>query len=915
MGADSRSIDTIVNGAAARLATVPEGGARSEQVEALRRFLRLETERLRMRHRAGLGGDEITAGRSHQVDLAVRRVCQLVAGDFSALAQAELSEVALVALGGYGRGELAPFSDVDVLYLHSGRSAGAVREFVERTLALLWDTGFTVGHSFRTVEECVAIARTDLHSRTALAESRWLVGGERVLAGLHERLDEEVFRNRRETERFVAALRAETEGRLEKYGRSVGLLEPNVKQGAGGLRDLHTILWLGHARFQARSIEDLRNAAQLTPEEYGALRRARAFLSRVRNEAHFSAGRKADQLTLDLQPEVAGNLGYSVWRGSLASERLMRDYYQRAHEVHHVSERFLVRNGLYERRRGLRLPLPFRRGQERFEVHDGALHFRQGREGFSGDPLGMLAAFEFAQARGVDLGDAVRIAIHQSLASVDARFRSSGEASRAFLGILGRRGRVAPALRAMRDTGFLGRFVPEFARITFLVQHDQYHHYTVDEHTLKAVEALDEVAAERDRHGPLAEFRSHFDEVEDAAPLYLALLLHDSGKGRGGRHSHVGARIAERVCARLRIEGSAAEDVVFLVGRHLAMSQTSQRRDLSEEALIEKFAQEVGSLERLNQLLLLTYADNRGVGPNVWSAWKGALLFELYARARSLLTGKTTRLGDDWRLRSHAHIVEELAGLFPASQIERHLAMLPDRYLRTVRAPDLACHLRLVEKLAEERVVVEWLDGEARAHSSLTVCTRDAPGAFARLAGTMSANGLDILRVDVFTREDGIVLDTFTVREASGDGLVTEGRRARLEADLSAAVEGRLDVGRAVEEWQIRAARRPARRSARPGRPPGVHFDVNASPVATVVEVTAEDELGLAYRIASTLASLGLDITFAKIASEKSRAWDVFYVTSASGEKLSGEQMEEVRHALIEALSGRAEKTRKEASR
>jgi [protein-PII] uridylyltransferase len=359
------------------------------------------------------------------------------------------------------------------------------------------------------------------------------------------------------------------------------------------------------------------------------------------------------------------------------------------------------------------------------------------------------------------------------------------------------------------------------------------------------------------------------------------------------------------VCERLRLEGSTAEEVVFLVRRHLHMSQTSQRRDLSEEDLIERFAREVGSVRRLDELLLLTYADNRGVGPSAWTAWKGSLLFELYARTRGLLTGRTPRREGDWRARTHARVVEDLAGVLPASQVERHLAMLPDRYLRTVSSADVADHLRLVERLAQSPVAVAWLAGEERVHSRLTVCTRDAPGIFAKLAGTMSAGGLDILSVDVFTREDGIALDTFAVAAARGTGRVDEARRAELEAELAAAVEGRKDVARAVEESLARATRRPVRRSTRPSRPASVHFDVEASPSATVVEVGANDELGLAYRIASTLASLGLDITFAKIASEKSRAWDVFYVTNSSGEKLSEEQRGEVEHALLAALGER----------
>jgi [protein-PII] uridylyltransferase len=906
------SVERIAFRASERLESVPGNAARLEQVDALRRFLRLETERLRMQHRVGLGGDEVASGRSHQVDLVVRRLCQLVAAEFSPRAQAELRDIALVALGGYGRGELAPFSDVDILFLHGREARETVREFVERTLALLWDTGFTVGHSFRTIEQCVSIAREDLHSRTAMAEARRVVGSEELFGALERRLDEAMFRSRRETDEFVAALSAETEARYQKYGRNVGLMEPNVKQSAGGLRDLHTILWLGHARWRAHSLEELRDRGHLSTDEYSAARRARAFIARIRNEAHFGAGRKADQLTLEMQPELAANLGYRDAGDLAASERLMRDYYRHAHALHHVGESFAVRNGIERRRR--RLTIRLRRNRSRFEVHDGLLGFRHGQGGFEGEVLAMLDAFDAAQTQSVDLADEVRVAIRRSLGEVDAGFRASVDAAQRFLRILGRRGQVGKALRAMRDTGFLGRYLPEFGRITFLVQHDHYHRYTIDEHTLAAVDALDEVTQTRDGEGEQRGFKRALDEIEDVTPLYLALLLHDIGKGRRGSHVPIGTRITRRIVARLRLDRPAAEDVTFLVESHLVMSQLSQRRDLSEETLVRAFAEKAGSLLRLNCLLLLTYADNRGVGPEVWSRWKAALLWELYAGARGALTGKAKRLDADWKARAHARVVDELAGEFLPSEVERHLAMLPERYLRTTAGADVAAHLRLVARLATEPVAVEWREREG-GHTQLTVCTRDAQGVFARLAGTLTANALNILSVDVITREDGVVLDTFTLGDARNPRPVATAQRQQIEARLAGAMDGTFDVAAEVAAGRARAQRPAPRRPKHEARRASVRFDSDASALATVVEVDAEDVLGLAYRIASALSSLGLDITFAKIASEKNRAWDVFYVTGVTGGKLSPGEMQAAEQALMAALNDSEVEKGKESGR
>jgi [protein-PII] uridylyltransferase len=897
----------IFDHAAARISTVPAAVARGEQVEALRRYLRVETERLRIRHRVGLSGDDVSASRSQQVDLAVNRVCQLAADEFGTKAQRELAGIAVVALGGYGRAELAPFSDVDLLFLRPEAGGAIVGDFVERVLALLWDTGFSVGHSYRTLSECVAIAREDLHSRTALAEARLVTGDAALLARLRDRLHEAVFGNAKETEAFMAALRFETEARLDRYGRAVGLLEPNVKESAGGLRDLHTLLWLAHARFGVARLESLREAAALSEREYVTLRRARAFISRVRNEAHFCAGRKADQLTLELQPEVAANLGYADGRGMSASERLMHDYYPHARDMHEAFESFAVRNGLYGRRRRSLLRLGSGRGKGPAELHDGLVYLSKAGREMAGDPLATLALFDWAQKRAAGLASETKVALREGARAVGGASRVSREASRVFFGLLGRRGMVGATLRAMHETGFLGRYLPEFGRVTFRVQHDRYHRYTVDEHTLRAIEALDEVARAKANDSELGALRSVLSEIPDAAPLYLALLLHDTGKGRrGGSHVPIGARLAERVCARLHLARADAESVVALVRLHLEMSHISQRRDLSEEGLIRTFAAKVGDARRLGELLLLTYADHCAVGPGIWNGWKATLLWELYERAlKALSPGGSVPRAHDARARARLRILDALSEQFAGSEVERHLAMLPERYVRSFGSSAVATHLRLIGALGGAPLVVAWTGEEQQGHSEITVCTRDAGGLLARLAGMLSAHNLDILAVDVYTREDGVVLDTFRVCEAPGCRAVSAERRLRVETALREAVEGRRDVASAVREWQSDQRRRVAasRARARPRTAVAVRFDDETSPANTIVEIGAEDELGLVYRIASVLSRVGLSIVFAKIASDKSRAWDVFYVTDAQGGKLTAVRKDEVRAALLAELS------------
>ncbi len=890
--------ERILDHASERLALPEVLGDRPARTAAFKRFLKIETERLRIRHRMGMGGADIAAGRSYLVDLVICRVCQLAAAELTPADAAEVGQVSVIALGGYGRRELAPYSDIDLLFLHPGKPSRAVKPFVEQVLYILWDLGLTVGHSFRSVGECIGMGRNDLHSRTAMAEARPITGNEALAKQLTRELDGAIYSNKKETEVFFTAMRAELAARYEKFGRAVCLQEPNVKESAGGLRDLHAVLWAGRARYGCRGLDELREKDLISGADYAVARRAYDYLLRVRNEAHFATGRKTDLLSLDLQPQIATNLGVKPKHGLAPSEALMREYYRRAHELHQFSESFLVRVGGMQRPNwrwfGARAE---RRGA--FEIRDGKLYAKGEAADFHPTGARLMEIFSVAQHDSIGVSDELKVAVRGNLRLVDRSFRASREASRAFLRTLGQPGKVASTLRAMHDTGFLGRFLPEFARVTFLVQHDFYHRFTVDEHTLTAIDALDEAVNVQDPS--FARFKEAMRGVGDPSTLYLGMLLHDIGKGLGGGHVAKGVRIAERICSRLGLDEEATAGVVFLVENHLVMSRLSQRRDIAEPALIEGFVSTVGSLERLNMLLLLTYADHRGVGPGIWNDWKGSLLFDLYDEARYQLTGGRGRRDRDRSAELRHRIVEELVSEFPRSEVERHLAMLPVRYLRTTDTDAVVRHLHLVKELAGHRLVADWRIGADKSFTELTVSAQDRTGLFAAMAGALTGSGINILSVDVYTREDGYVLDTFKLTDIVEAGPVGEERWKKVEADLRAAVSGQFDVAAAVERWRARAPRRGVRRGYRPISP-SVRFDGTSSADKTVVEVRAEDELGLLYKIASTLSGVGLDIHFAKIATEKSHALDVFYVTDSRGDKLLPDFMAEVDTRLLSAL-------------
>lgn len=884
--------ERAVTGAGERLA-IDSASSRDEQLEAFKRFLKLETERLRMRHRMGLGGLEVASGRSHLADLVVARACQIAAEGLGAETIASLrANCALVALGGYGRRELAPQSDVDVLFLY-GDFSESVARFVEQALLLLWDIGLVVGHSFRSVEDCVTMAARDPQTRRSLAESRLVAGSGPLLERLNAALQEHVYSSRPQRDAFLEALKLEHEERYVAHGRTVCLQEPDVKQGAGGLRDLHTVLWVAHAAYGCRDFDALRALDSVSARELSQARRSYDFVSRVRNELHFSTGERTDVLSLDRQPLVAAGLGYKPRPGLEPSEAFMREHYHHANELHAFCESFLWRawgapktGGGARRARKVGL----------FEIRDGQLQLPKDGAGLD-SAARLLEVFSITQERNVAPSDELRLAVRSHLRLVDRTFRASRAASDALLEMLRRPGRVAGSLRLMHDSGFLGRLLPEFRPITFLVQHDSYHRYTIDEHTLKALEAVDTVA--QGREPDLARFQRVLGQIPDPATLYLGLLLHDVGKGGGGEHVANSVRLAERACARLKLDPAMADDVVFVVRQHLLMSQVSQRRDLAEERVIDSFVATVGSALRLDLLLLVTYADTVAVGPGVWNEWKATVLWELYNQARARLAArKPSGAAAETPERLRERTVQELLAEFAPAVAEEHLTLMPERYLRAAEPRQIASHLRLVERLGERPLAADWRPG--RHYTDLTLCARDRPGLLALIAGTLSAHGLDILSVDVYTRADGIALDTFRLSIIGSAQPVGPERWPGVEVSLVGALEGDFDVARAVD---VRVAKEKPRPKKARVVPNAVRFDSDGSASATIVEVRASDQPGLVYRIAHTLATLGLNIVFAKIATEKSQALDIFYVT-ADGGKLDEARMAATACALLEALEG-----------
>ncbi len=884
------NLATIEQHAGEKLSRIDAEQDVKERVNALRKFLKIEAQRLHLRHRFGIGGSQIVNARSLIVDLLIQRI----ASDALRAMPDASAQLSIIALGGYGRQELSPYSDIDILFLHrSRRDEAMAHELSETILYLLWDVGFTVGHSLRSLRQCVAIAREDTISRTALLDARLIWGNAELFDDLRHRLDEDV---RERSRPLLDELITERAIRYEKFGDVVCMQEPNIKETAGGLRDLHTLLWATNIAYKRSSLNDLVTSHLFSARDAKALSAAYDFELKVRNQLHFQTGRRTDLLSLDQQQLVARNLHYVDTETMQASEIFMRDYYLNARRLHRLTSLHLLR--------AVRRPEKarwFTQARQTaaaggFIMRDGELDLAPGSRPL--DVNRLMLAFSYSQATGAAFTGSLQEAIAENLPFVNRKYRSSSDESGAFLKMLRVRGRVASALRQMHEISFLGKYLPEFGRITCLVQHDLYHRYTIDEHTLRAIGAVDDLANSRNR--TLERYRQVYSEIKDPAVLHLGLLLHDIGKGLGGGHTEKGIAIASRVCSRLQLDEETTSDTIFLIRHHLLMSHISQRRDLADENVISKFASQVGTVERLRMLCLLTYGDTNGVGPGVWNEWKDALLWELHLKANAVLVPEEPPSLETESLRQR--IAQMLASEVDLHSVNEHFNLLPESYARHTHPQAIIEHIRLAHSLHSRMLRTSWRVNLQSRCTDLHLCARNRRGLFASIAGALTAQGVNILSVHLNTRSDGLAVDSLKVRDTAGEPITDPARWEQIDAEMKRALSGEVDLAGAVERRLRSQGLRLGRRKSPSSTATRITWDNESSDKSTILEVRTADRLGLAYRITSALASLDLDIVFAKVATEKSLALDVLYITDATGRKLTDDELPAIEKAITDSL-------------
>ena len=913
--------------AAARLLFAPDTKP-AEKLACYKTFLKVETHRLKLQHRAGAGGVEICQARAAILDALLKHLwtaaLETVPG-----AKKIAAPVALVALGGYGRAELNPHSDIDFMFLHDGlvsggKSRSPLKELYDGLLYPLWDLGFKIGYSMRDLDECVAQANKDMQSKTSFVEARLVIGDAALFAKFQKLVVAKCVAGHEE--KYIAARLEDQATRRSKHGNSPFMQEPNLKNGCGGLRDLQNLPWMAFFKHRTRSLADLEEKEFVTAAERKQLEAAYDFLLRARTEMHYHENRAQDVLGKNIQPAVAHNLGYHDRSPSQRIEKFMRDLYTHMRNVFLTTRTLEQRMALVVPQQSGRLqklksllpggkPRPLPEPVDGFLFVDGEIRAVNNRI-FRDSPPRLMRVFLHAQQRHLQLHPDLAQLIRSQTQLVDRGFLNDAHVRETFLTILEKRGEVGPALRAMHEVNLLGKYLPEFGKLTALVQHEFYHQYAADEHTLVCIEQLDRIWEAQEP--PFKYYEPAFQKLERPGLLYLALLLHDVGKGakhEQGKHADIGAALAMRAARRLQLEEGAAGLVKFLVENHLLMAVLSQRRDLDDSTVIREFSRQVGTVEKLTHLLLLTFADSQGTSDKLWNGYKDSLLWQLFNRSAALLAGGTefVRAGAKAREELRELVRELTTAEVTDEEVTAHFSTLPQRYFEIHTAAQVQDDLEIVHRFLGRlrgegsRPLVPataWIDERDRGYSLVKVCTWDRAGLFSKIAGTLSASGLNILGAQIFTRTDGIALDTFFVNDARTGALADREQHGKFSELLEKVLTGE-DVN--LTQLIARRASNTPRYTAYYGERIETHisFDNFASDGRTLVEIETEDRLGLLHAISQTFAELGLDIAAARIVTERGAAVDNFYVREIGGGKIDLDARGSEITAALRAALGR----------
>lgn len=891
----AKEIDTSLS-AKQLLAGESYDDRRQSILDATRDFIGGHLERIKQMTIEGDSGRSVVQELTAAFDQLNDILFQVVSYD---LDPDDVSHCALFALGGYGREEMNPKSDLDLMFYYEPLGEQAAKIISDRMLYLLWDLGLDVGYSVRSSKDCIDNC-TDTTVRTSLLDARLLSGNIDLFDLFKHKVGSYVLNH--ESQKFIKLKLQENNERRKKYGSSVYVLEPNLKEGEGGLRDLHSCLWIARVKFKATSLQDLVIKGVVNEQQADDFRSAFDYLWRIRNYLHYLGQRKSDQITFDLQRQIAEAFNYKDSRKGSAVEQFMQDYYQHAAFVEHLSSSLITESTQRDKVQKSVFGFLARRNlEDGFNVGRGELGCAN-EDIFKNNPALIMKAFELTQKHDVKLNLKLKTLVRESLPLVNDKVRRSRQMTDSFMAILRHPKGVGKTLRKMHHLHALNAFIPEFKNIFCKVQFDLYHIYTVDIHSLFAVEEMCKLW-----NGEYAESQPLLTDVanniEKRELLLLSILFHDIGKGSGKDHSTQGASMIPTIARRLGLNREDSGRLQFLVQHHLKMAHISQRRDLHDMKLISQFAELMGMSETLRMLYLLTFADLKAVGPDVWSEWKGQLLQELYEKTFDVLEKKDFFLEKrSEKARNRKRKVRKaLAGDYPESRISAALNSLSTRYLMSYRSSQIIPHLRLALGRGKKPLAMHVEQNPDAGYTELTLATIDSPGLFSLITGVMAGHSINILGAQIHTRKTGAVLDVLQVNSAIGDVVDNDAKWQRVENDLISAIEGRIYVEDMVEKAQAPSYLQGTRE--KPKRPNKVEFDNEVSDRYTVLDIYANDKVGLLYDITRTLKELGLYIAVSKISTKVDQAADVFYVSDIFGQKITDpEKIETIRKTMLERL-------------
>ncbi len=868
----------------------------AERISLYKRFLKIEEHRIHLRHKAGAGGLEIARARAELIDTVLHSILKAALHT----RQGNVLPIALVATGGYGRSTLNPRSDIDLLFLlprASTKLPKPLRELVQDVLYLLWDVGFKVGHACRSATECLQQAKSDQENKTALMDARLIAGDQALFDQFQARFVKECIDKGQAA--FFELRRQDLRTRHQKYSRTVFLQEPNVKESCGGLRDYHNILWVARVKRGTTDLNSLVEDRIITANTLREIDAAYDFVHRVRNELHYHNRKATDQLTLQLQGVVATAFNYPQKSILRRTEAFMRDYYRHTRYLYQhtnsLMETFQI-EAEYHGDANIRSFLTFRKKKR--EDFDGFIA-REGRiypenpDIFKGDPHRLMRLFQHSQLRDLRLSPQMRRLIAAHWEDIDRPFRYSKANRQTFQAILERKGDVARALRQMHRIGFLGRYLPEFGALDCLVQHEFFHRYTADEHTLRCVEQLDQLVDETDPKRQL--YRRLFHEIEDPYGLYLAVLLHDTGRAENVReHTDGSAMLAVRLCKRLQIEGARRSLIMYLVDNHLVLWRTATTRNLEDPDVIAEFAAIVKTRPRLDALFLFTFADSNATSPDAWSAWKETLMLQLYSATRNFLDGgreKYSRKLDADRLA----LREEVLGLMRDDyhpDVKRHFEKMPAAAFNFRQADHIVTQVRTVRHFLQREAekgdpfafCVKWIDQPEKGYTELVLATRDRPLHLEKICCALASEQINILSADLFTRKDGIVVNIFRVCTTNFEPVADGSMRRRFLETFEAIL--------AAERYEPEKFLRRRTNFLKPRSNNGITVPVRAyvsndlNPTCTTVEIQALDRIGLLHDLFHIVNEHGLNTAHARICTEKGVAMDTLYITTGDGGKI-----------------------------